>query len=116
MADDLLHDKDRTSHVTLDPPFEGLIETLICKIRVSIGLWCLFEIGRTLEGRNLLHPSVTQYLPSFVNPIPDILVLEVFETIEIEIETLDLFGLYVWIHVTQEAECIVIDDKRNIPR
>jgi hypothetical protein len=117
MADKLFHDEDRTYHITLDPLFEIQVKTFICKITMPIcGLLFLLEVGGPLEGRNLLDPSVEQEGPPFVDPIPDILVLEVFETIEIEVETLEIFRLYIWFQVIQEGECKVIDDKRNIPR
>jgi hypothetical protein len=117
MADKLFHDEDRTYHIILDPLFEIQVKTFICKITMPIcGLMCLLEVGGPLEGRYFLDPSVEQEGPPFVDPIPDILVLEVFETIEIEIETLDIFGLAIWLHVIQEGECKVIDDKGNIPR
>jgi hypothetical protein len=117
MADKLFHDEDRTYHITLDPLFEIQVKSFICKITMPIcGLMCLLEVGGPLEGRDLLDPSVDQDVPPLVNPIPDILILEVFETIEIEIETLDIFGLAIWFQVIQESECKVIDDKRNISR
>jgi len=117
MADKLFHDKDRTNHIILDPLCEIQVKTFICKITMSICcLLCIFEVGGTLEGRNFLDPPVEQDVPPFVDPIPDILVLEVFETIEIEIETLEILGLAIWLHVSQEGECKVIDDKGNIPR
>ena len=111
----LFHDKYRSNHITLDPLFEIQVKALICKIRVSICCLFLFEVGGTLEGRNLLNPHVKQDVPPFVDPIPDILVLEVFETIEIEIETLDILGLAIWLHVIQEGEYKLIDDKGDIP-
>jgi len=116
MADKLFHDKDRSNHITLDPLFEIQIKCLICKIIMYIGcLPCFLEVGGSLKGRNLLDPSVKQDVPPFVDPIPDVLVLEVFETIEIEIETLDILGLAIWLHVIQEGEYKLIDDKGDIP-
>jgi len=94
MADKLFHNKERPNHITLDPIFEIQIKTLIREITMSIGCHIfLLEVGRPLEGWDLLNPSVKQDMPPFVNPIPDILILEVFETIEIEVETLEILGL-----------------------